>query len=641
MVMKQNNKTPKRSLRTILMMWLLVFALVPLAFITGYSLVKYEQAIDQELSQRLTGNGREIQVIIQEFEKELSLRSQQHATDKSIIYDLSSNDISAARELGQKWMKGSFIHQLSIFNRESRLEVALYRDEAAGVSRKANVEGKDVYLSEKFISETRNKNFLSIVDFTNEGNLDLIMFSKILTPKGILVGYIEEILQIDKSFILGLKRRLNIEIAFSSKEGEKIVSSHDDLLHYRQNFFLDNYLKQKSNMFELNIRDVPFGVMVLPIEWGNESFFMIIGASKQATTDVLRNVNYAFFTVVGTIIFLLVFLSFIFSKIMLQPINSLVEQVQNVDFSTPPEEVKTSSENEIGILTKSFNVLVQRVYTSQKELKENIKKLEDANNLIREAQAKLVHTAKMASLGQLVAGVAHELNNPISFIYSNMTHLRDYSQRLVALIELASKENKSLESEKQKLEYDYVVKDLPKLIKSCEDGARRTRDIVVGLRNFSRLEEAKLKEVNIHEGIDSTLALLEGEFKSRIKIHKKYEASPKLMCYPNQLNQVFMNILSNAAQAIEEQGEIYISTKNKSNDHIEISIRDTGVGMEDSVIEKIFDPFYTTKEMNSGTGLGLSITYGIVKKHQGEISVKSGVGKGTEFIITLPVHFVE
>ncbi|OFZ16481.1 MAG: two-component sensor histidine kinase [Bdellovibrionales bacterium RBG_16_40_8] len=638
--MKSTIRRPRKSLRTILMMWLLLFAIVPLAFVTGYSLVKYEQAIDQELVQRLLGNGREIQVILQELNKELALRNLRHAEDKTIIYFISSNAYGAARDLAMKWMREHFTNRLSIFNREGQLEVALYRESGGDVARQEKLESGDVYLSEKFLSESAAQQQRAIIDFTKDGNLDLIMFSKITTSGGIIVGYIEEILRIDKSFIQGLKRRLNIEAVFFSNEGSQLVSSHDDLKHYRQGFFLEKYSKQNDQLFGLNIRDNPYGFMVQALEWGGEKFYVAVGASKQASKNVLKNINYAFFTVVGATVILLIILSFIFSKIMLQPLNALVELVQNVDFNSPPAMSPHVSDNELGILTDSFNEMVSRVHNAQNELKENIKKLESANVEIRETQAKLVHTAKMASLGQLVAGVAHELNNPIGYIFSNMTHLREYSQRLITLVNTAEKDVGSLPKQKEKLEFDYIVGDLPKLIKSCEDGARRTRDIVLGLRNFSRLEEAKLKEVDIHEGIDSTLALLAGELKSRIKVHKSYSELPLISCYPSQLNQVFMNILSNAIHAIKDSGDIFISTRKSDEKHIEISIRDTGSGMPEETKEKLFDPFFTTKEVNRGTGLGMSITYGVVKKHNGDIVVKSQLGKGSEFIITLPIQLI-
>jgi two-component system NtrC family sensor kinase len=250
----------------------------------------------------------------------------------------------------------------------------------------------------------------------------------------------------------------------------------------------------------------------------------------------------------------------------------------------------------------------------------------------------------MVSLGQLVAGVAHELNNPIGFIYSNMTHLKDYSERLIALAEIAEKEPHRIHQAKEDFEYDYIVKDLPKLIASCEDGARRTRDIVLGLRNFSRLEEAKLTEIDLRTSLETTLNLLQGEIKNRIRVHKAYEPVPTIHCYASQINQVFMNILSNAVQAIEGEGEIWISTvtvkdpKTKGNGKVQVSIQDTGKGMKPETLEKIFDPFFTTKGIGQGTGLGLSISYGIIHNHGGEIQVRSEVGVGTEFVIVLPVR---
>lgn len=620
-------------------MWLIMFSVVPLAFITGYSLVKYEQAIDQELQQRLLANRREIQIILAEFQTELVERNREHAGDKLLGYYLTANQIPKARELAQNWMRGHFAGQLSIFNQDGRLEVALFRSRDGDVDRKARLEGKDVYLSERFLKKTKTQDEWALVDF-NKQSLDLIAFSKVRSRANSVVGYIEEIVRIDPVFLNGLKNRLGLEVFFFSKTGEDVVASHEDLQHYHAGFFLERFKETGSRLFELNIRNTPYGFNIYPISWGEDDFYVGIGVSKGAVREVLKKVNLAFFGVVGTIIALLVILSFIISKILLKPLNELVDHIQSMSFEDTPAQIPVTSDTELGLLTESFNTLTKRVHTAQKELKENISKLESANREITETQARLVHAAKMASLGQLVAGIAHELNNPISFIYSNMTHLKEYSDKLIRLVQAAEKKAK-LDKEKEAAEFDYIVKDMPKLIKSCEDGAKRTRDIVVGLRNFSRLEEAKIKEVDIHEGIESTLSLLEGEFKSRIQLERNYGDLPKILCYPSQLNQVFMNILTNAAQAIDEKGgTITITTKVIGKNRVQVGIRDTGKGMPADVVQKIFDPFFTTKDLSKGTGLGMSITYGIVQKHGGEITVDSAPGKGTEFVITLPVKSV-
>jgi two-component system NtrC family sensor kinase len=238
--------------------------------------------------------------------------------------------------------------------------------------------------------------------------------------------------------------------------------------------------------------------------------------------------------------------------------------------------------------------------------------------------------------------VAHELNNPIAFIYSNTSHLREYSEKLFKIVELIEKNPEQADKIKEDYEFDYIQQDLPRLIKSCQDGAQRTRDIVLGLRNFSRLEESQLKEIDLHESIDMTLELLRGETKNRIQIHREYEPIPLVHCYASQVNQVVMNILTNAVHAIEGNGHIWISThsiKASTNEvgKVQLSIRDSGTGMSAEVVEKIFEPFFTTKDVGQGTGLGLSISYGIIQNHGGDIQVKSKLGQGTEFIITIPV----
>ena len=205
------------------------------------------------------------------------------------------------------------------------------------------------------------------------------------------------------------------------------------------------------------------------------------------------------------------------------------------------------------------------------------------------------------------------------------------------------KHPENLASIKEKADYDFIKTDLPRLIKSCQEGAQRTKDIVLGLRNFSRLEEAQLKEIDLRESLDTTLELLQGEIKNRIQINKQYEPVPRILCYASQINQVLMNILSNAVQAINGTGQIWISilpirASNDKAGRVQISIQDSGAGMASDVLEKIFEPFFTTKGVGQGTGLGLSISYGIIQNHGGEIQVRSQKGIGTEFTVIIPVH---
>lgn len=622
------------------MLWFLLFSVAPLAFITGYSLVKYEQALDQELGHRLTANVREIGSIVTDFENVLIADSKQLAEDKSLSYYIATNNFKTARELVDGWMRSHYAHHVWVWSAEGRLEIALYRDSNGNIERLSKMEGGDVYLSD--LKSLQKSDQLLDVDLRAPpkkknaiGVVELMVFTAIKSQNGRTVGYLQQVVNLDERFLQALKARLGVEMVLFRPDQEKMVATHDDLAAYQPSFFTPHV--NSGEFFDMNVRGEPFRFLVKELDWGGTKLDVALGASKQMAKAVLKNVNYAFFTVVAAIIILLIILSIVTSRILLRPLYDVLDAIRTLDTSKELVAVPINNETELGLLAQSFNEMAERTFDSQKALRGKIHELETANTEIRDTQAKLVHAAKMASLGQLVAGVAHELNNPIGFIYSNLGVLRDYATRLIDLVNIAEDKPEKLSAEKQSADFDYMVKDMPKLITSCEDGARRTRDIVLGLRNFSRLDEAQVKEVDLHEGIESTLQLLTGELKNRIKVHTEFGKLPKVTCYASQINQVFMNILSNAAQAIEGNGEIFISTRRQGKDQVAIVIRDTGRGMDRNTLEKVFDPFFTTKSQGAGTGLGLSISYGVIQKHGGDIIVQSEPGKGTEFTIIIPL----
>ena len=280
------------------------------------------------------------------------------------------------------------------------------------------------------------------------------------------------------------------------------------------------------------------------------------------------------------------------------------------------------------------------------ELLENQKKeLQLTLENLKLTQSQLVQSEKMASIGQLVAGIAHEINNPVTFISAGVESLNANLEEVRQVLEIynsittdnAEEKLKEIKQLKQEIAYQETVSEIDKLIDSVRTGSERTAEIVKGLRTFSRLDEDVLKMADIHEGLDSTLILLRNKYKERIEIEKQYGDIPYIECYPGQLNQVFMNILSNAIDAIPGKGTITISTS-VTNGSIRISLKDTGDGIPENIQPRIFEPFFTTKEVGQGTGLGLSISHGIIEKHQGSIELKSEVGKGTEFIIELPIR---
>lgn len=287
----------------------------------------------------------------------------------------------------------------------------------------------------------------------------------------------------------------------------------------------------------------------------------------------------------------------------------------------------------------------EELQATNEMLAEQKEELQSALENLKLAQSQLVQSEKMASIGQLVAGIAHEINNPVTFISGGVdslsTNLEEIGQ-VLNIYQRITPENsreklQEIEDLKERIDYKQSIREINELITSIKNGTERTTQIVNGLRTFSRLDEDVLKFADLHEGLESTLILLRNKYKNRIEIHREYGQLPPVECYPGQLNQVFMNILSNAIDAIEDKGNITIATE-QSNGTIILRIRDDGKGIPEPIRAKIFDPFYTTKEVGSGTGLGLSISHSIVEKHNGNIKVVSEVGKGSEFIITIPVR---
>jgi predicted ATPase/tRNA A-37 threonylcarbamoyl transferase component Bud32 len=314
-------------------------------------------------------------------------------------------------------------------------------------------------------------------------------------------------------------------------------------------------------------------------------------------------------------------------------------------------------------LEEQNHTLEKKVAERTQELQEKNQSLQQTLQELQLTQTQLIQSEKMSSLGQMVAGIAHEINNPINFIHGNITHVSEYVQNLLDLLGIHQQECiyplPKFDERATEIDLEFITQDLPKILESMKVGSSRIRNIVLGLRNFSRLDESEMKPVDIHEDIDNTLMILQHRLKensnrSQIIVIKEYGKLPLVSCYAGQLNQVFMNIISNAIDALEDKlvtkklelentqssnAIIRITTEKIDNNQVIIKIADNGCGMKKAVLEKIFDPFFTTKPIGSGTGLGLSISYQVVvEKHQGSLTCDSILGKGTEFIIAIPLH---
>ncbi|MBW4668255.1 MAG: GHKL domain-containing protein [Cyanomargarita calcarea GSE-NOS-MK-12-04C] len=371
------------------------------------------------------------------------------------------------------------------------------------------------------------------------------------------------------------------------------------------------------------------------------------------------------------------------TKTIAHPIQNLTKISQRaIQESNFDLQATVETRDEVGLLATSFNQLLYSVKNLLKHQQETKEKLESYNQTLEQrvderthelngkniylkqlleelhqTQIQMLQSEKMSALGQMVAGIAHEVNNPVNFIHANLNHLEEYSQNLIQVTQLYQQYYPNLPEDIQQniedIDLDFIIEDLSKVIKSMTVGTTRIRDIVKSLRNFSRLDEAEFKKVDLHEGIDGTLMILNHRLKAQtdrtaIEIIKEYGQLPLVECYPGQLNQVFMNLLSNAIDALNgltvnhPEGKtptITIHSQVTSENRVLISIADNGSGVPEDIRSKLFNPFFTTKSVGKGTGLGLSISYQIiVEKHGGKIWCDSTFGQGTKFMIEIPVH---
>lgn len=483
---------------------------------------------------------------------------------------------------------------------------------------------------------------------------------------GVIVGY-----TISNDLLKEMSQGLNQDIVAlhwqksgSEEQPDKLPTVVASTWPHANQIQWDNVLNQQNThsfwhrffprqiIQELYINQQPYMAKTIVIDGlVNTDLKLLLLSSLQGLRESQRRLWIAvgIFSLLGVAIASM--MGYLIAGAISRPIHKVTDASVRLAGGDLTVRVPVVSRDELSQLAQSFNFMAEQIQERDRQLNLKMQELQDALERLSLTQMRLVQTEKMASLGQIVAGIAHELNNPITFIYGNVEHAFAYIEELLSLIAAYQQEypepTDKLAELIEEIDLDFLIPDLRKILQSMKSGAERIKDIVLDLRNFSRLDEADLKSVDLLEGLENTLKFLQHRLKPQahrpeIKIVKDYQKLPLVECYAAQMNQVFMNILTNAIDALEMVAKPVIKIQASFSEHLQqvhLAIADNGCGIPEEIMPKIFDPFFTTKPVGQGTGMGLAVSYKIiVDQHGGLLECFSKPGEGSEFLITLPVR---
>lgn len=632
-----------RSLKSTLALYFIPISIVPTFSISYYAYKLFEENTKENIIRRAKAEREAIINEIDAMEGEM--------VNMAKIHSKQSRLVAAVRSQNNASIQGA-LDTLS-FGAKANPLVAVRVYSVNGVflgarKRKGAVDRID-YLSKDGLRRVKSSGETVDRFFSSESDGWVTITRLLLKDQNRLAGILEEEIHFGKSMLADLKDSRATDVVLVARDF-KIFTGSLALSSAQLSQFatksLQTQLAGVREPVELSIGDSRYSAFLFDLpagkvkNWGYLGILLPMDAVDATLTKLKLAILYLTILLVSTALLAIM----VVSNRLVRPIVYLVAAMKRVKTGRVEEIPPVDSTYEIEYLVRSFNDMTRNISVAKKTLETKLEELRDANQEIKNTQTTLVQSAKMISLGQIVAGVAHELNNPIAFIYSNMHHLSDYVQKIKTLVQnYRALKGKLPEAEKEKaeklerdLDIDFILKDIEDLTQSCVEGANRTKEIVLGLRSFSRMDESDMRTADLHEGIRSTVKLLASDFKNRITVHEEFGDISSVECNLSQMNQIFMNLLSNAGHAISGMGEIWIRTR-MNGEMVHIEIEDSGSGMDAMTMEKIFDPFFTTKKVGEGTGLGLSITYGLIQKHRGTIAVASSPGKGTRFTIQLPV----
>lgn len=633
---------PLASLKSTLSLWFILFALIPLLVIVSYTSYLFNQRMNDELLKRLSAFEKGIDLELIDVEEKLRIGGLRHANDfylMNLVRQTRQDRQATLENVTQSIIENYITDRISYFDESGRhlLSVSPKR-----LGERAALPREYQNLPPSILGQlTEQRQIIEKLPHPNVGfSIDCFTTMKLA---GRTIGIMKETVLLDRYYSLGTKARTGLDICLLDPDFQLLISTFSIA---KERLFRYPEKKYEKIISRIEVKDESYLMMTKGLfeEDGKPFGYLSILVSRVNSDKTLSGIRNIFILISFGLTIIVILFTRVASSQLLRPIDQLLLATQDIEKGIE-RPVAVPPMQEIGKLVNSFNAMSGSLLKARKELESKVEQLHKTNEELKNTQAQLIHTSKMVSLGQLVAGIAHELNNPIGYTYSNISHLKDYMAKIHEMMKelnenipkLPKTAKTQIEELKKKLNFDFILKDIDNIIQSSLDGTQRTKEIVVGLRNFSRLDEAEIKEVDLHEGLENTLKLLTSELKNRMTVHKEYGKLPKVSCYPSQINQVFLNILTNAIQAVADKGDkgdIWIRTT-VVKDEIQISIRDSGKGIPPEHLDRIFDPFFTTKDIGKGTGLGLSVSYGIIKKHKGEIRVESKVGEGSTFTIVL------
>lgn len=611
-----------RSLRSVVIAWLIAFSVIPLALGTLFFINTFDHTYKQEtnlrlesVTQELAAMGSNYESVSQETFEYLQLS---RYFQKFLQLNLE-NQIQSLKNL----MQERKIDGVAVYSSSGQLLASHQKDESGkGVSFPIQNSNQGFYLPKEQLKRINSQDLYWGLKINPKRKVTFLAFKSIKVDNGASV-LIEIEHQLSLSDLQVLRSRRQADLMILDANYRTILSTWPEA-PTTQKFY--NLIWTEGVMATEIVNGTEVLIRPHAIKWGNNDLLIFAVSPKQTWNEAIKQIQFYVLVIFMILLTLIIILSFLVTSHLITPLQSLVGVTRRALYEKLDVQLVATPFNEINSLSEAIMTLSQDIHRTHQNLQNKI-------NELQLAQSQLVQSEKLNSLGLLVAGIAHEINNPIGFIYSNLTPLKDYIFKMIkALDHLPSNEYQQLKP---------LIEDLPVLIDSFSEGSLRIKKIVDGLRTFARSSTDHIEAINISKLLESTLVLVSYEFKNR-QIEVDWSSKPDLFVQgnPTELSQVFINIFLNACQAMRTQGQIFIEIhpfRDEDQEKVSIRIKDTGPGILDSVKPYIFEPFYTTKAVGYGTGLGLSISYGIIRKHSGSIVVESQIGEGAAFVVTLPL----